>query len=231
MKKSLKGLKWRKNSPIKGSLNEVPDGQEIVFVEGQTGNKERVKMVFHLQSQSQYALYGEEFKGQYASDGENKKVDITIFIADEERGQAAYFLADVKSTIGGKDVILHLIEQWRDGKRYLNNEILGYLKKEVNLEEHVMVITQCFDEERIQREIELLRKEDDIQPKNDMIAKKQLLMSGNKERKELEELENFILHKFRCKENGEYRLIPFEVGLLELQEDATYLYNMIIELK
>lgn len=64
-----------------------------------------------------------------------------------------------------------------------------------------------------------------------MIAKKQFLMSGNKERKELEELEIFILHEFRCKENGEYRFIPFEVGLMELQEDATYLYNMTIELK
>ena len=92
----------------------------------------------------------------------SKMVDITVFLycitekqcIDAEE-QACLYLYDVKDTIGGKDVIFHLIEQWKAGitsaldfTRYIGDTKyrIGVITRDYNVKRVEKEITKCEEE-------------------------------------------------------------------------------------
>lgn len=230
MKKSIQGRRWNGNSPVKGTLNEILGDKEVFFEEKET--KDNVSLNFRI-CKNQYALYSSEYKPSTTTEVGRKKVDITVFIAEEDKNRARYYLADVKKDVGGKDVIFHLLEQWKAGIKYIKHSILAYLPPEVEVEKHVMVITRNFDINRVscEKEIMQLEYEEWIEnAKRSLAAKKQLLIKGSKNLAETKILEKFEAYEFIYEDGKEKELFTFEVGNAIAQTENTYLYEMTIEL-
>lgn len=230
MKKSIKGKRWSKNSPQKTVLNEILDDKEIIFLEKET--KDTVNIQFSIK-ENQYAVYSEEYLPDTVAVIGHKKADITVFIFDEDAGKGKYYLVDVKSNIGGRDVIFHLCEQWKDGLKYLNHSVFPYLNEDFKAEEHLMIITRKFDVERIKRELESERKELQNIKENatkmlgaaKLYAQKAVMI-----KKECEILEKFIENRFFYQERSEKKEYLFEVGNLNKTETGSYLYYLFVEL-
>jgi len=211
MKQTIKGLKWKENSPQKGILNLVRESKRIEFKEKET--KDIVLINIEI-SENEYALYSEEYLPATLTPSGHKKADITVVLLNESKNKGVFYLGDVKSDIGGKDVIIHLCEQWNAGIEYLNNSIIAYLDEELNMEEHLVVITRNFDISRIKaqlnrdkKEIERLEKEAEVS-----LAAVKLLNQRMDLRKSCEILEKFAEHKFLYKNKKCY---SFEVIKLE----------------
>lgn len=230
MKKSIKGRRWTVNSPQKTVLNEVLQNETIHFYEKDT--KDTVKISISLK-ENQYALYSEEYLPDTITADGHKKVDITTLIIDEKTGKGKYYLADVKSDIGGKEVIFHLCEQWNDGLKYLNYAIICYLSDNFEMEEHLMVITRDFDIGRIRRAIDAQKREIEKIEKNAeslLIAAKIRAQSVSAMRKKCEILENFANYKFCYKDKWKVKEYFFEVGELKKLEDDTYMHELSVAL-
>jgi len=230
MKKSIKGRKWTRNSPQKTVLNEILDNKKVTFSEKETGDI--VYIDFSIK-ENQYAMYAEEYISDTITVSGHKKADITAFILDEEAESGKYYLADVKSDVGGKDVIFHLCEQWQDGLKYLNHTVICYLSEHFNIEEHLMVITRNFDIERIKRELasdkeELQNIEENAQKM--LGAAKIRAQKAAAIKRECEILEKFAEKRFSYYDKSEKKEYLFEVGKLNKTENDLYTYHLLIVL-
>lgn len=126
----------------------VEKPKTIVFEERRTDDV--VNIYFNLK-ENQYGIYANEFKTMYAADSGVKKADLLILVIDEEKECFSSWVLDVKSTVGGEDVILHLVEQLSDSVKH-KRSVCAFIE-DFEEEQHIGYITQKYDESRIEETI------------------------------------------------------------------------------
>ncbi len=136
-KNKLKWLERRNNNHIIRIDEE--NENETLFIHSTLSNNEDV-------------IIGNEFSLDFIKDP--KKVDLTyIFLSQDHK--AIVYLYDMKKTLAGQEVILHLIDQWRssiDEAEYCVKKLEDYELVEIRLG----VITENNDTERRKRELKSL---------------------------------------------------------------------------
>ena len=122
--------------------------------------------------------------------------------------KSTLYLYDVKDTIGGKEVIFHLVEQWKEG--IVN--ALDFTRYMDENKYHIGVITRNFDSRRIDEEIVKCEQELDKLSSRKNIPKLVLIKNYPNRRivveKELEILKNFknmIFYKGKEKFTFDYK--------------------------
>lgn len=229
MNRTIKGRRLGNNVPIKGSLHIVEESRSILFEEKNT--KDRVNINCSLKK-GQYGVYSEEYLPETVMGEGHKRADITALVMDEDENIGNLYLADVKSDIGGEDVIFHLCEQWQDGLKYMNHGIICYLNDSFEMHEKLMVITRNFDTERIKKEIGgRKRRIEELKSNslNMLSARKQLAVGGAKMQKEMELLGRFVQKKFIYKEGKQEREYIFSIGILE-EKRGRFEYDLEVSL-
>lgn len=221
--KKIKGRAWRSNSPIKGSLNEVVKDMTICFCEKQKdGTQDIVNLVYMLHGE-QYGEYAEEFLPDTVTKNGHNVIDITVLLLDEKNNKGIWYLFDVKTDVGGEDVIFHLMEQWKCSYQYLRNSVLNYVSS-IKFADNLGVVTRNFDEQRIRKAI--ASKEQVI---HDCDVKAIQSIAGAKKRndniklkQEIKYLSDFLDRKFFYKDNLENRCFLFQVILESTEDEKVY---------
>lgn len=145
----IKGNKIREGKELQANqLYRVETCRSIVFEEKNTNDV--VNIHFHLKG-SQYGIYGNEYKPPFAEDIGEKKADILVLVIDENDERFSSWIFDVKKTVGGEDVIYHLIEQLIESVRH-KSAVATYLE-DYKEEQHIGYITRELQRDRIQETI------------------------------------------------------------------------------
>ena len=154
-------MKILKGNKFKGQINHntlylITESNEIEFVEKQKDTEEEdyVDVKFNLKN-GQYAIFASEFRPNFLAN--SKKVDIFLLVVDENERKCSSWICDVKVSVGGKDVIEHLVAQWIASYRH-KCTLTNYLD-EFSEKETIAVITRNYQADRIQEIIEKLQKE------------------------------------------------------------------------
>lgn len=201
--------KYQKHEAYKISQNRT-----ICFKEEQEdGSVDTVELEISL-GENQEAIFSEEYKPKMID--VSKMVDITVFLyyitekqCIDTDGQACLYLYDVKDTIGGKDVIFHLIEQWKAGitsaldfTRYIGDTKyrIGVITRDYNVERVEKEITKC------EEEIKKLDFREDM-PKLIMAKNSSRKMVAIQELKILKDFKNMAFYKGNQKYTYDYMLL------------------------
>ncbi len=140
---------------LAGRLYKICSNKTVEFLEADTNDK--VSIHFYLNG-SQYGIYGNEYKPPFVEDRGGKKADLLVFVIDEEQGRSVSWVLDVKKTVGGEDVIYHLVEQLTESIKH-KNAIALYL--DCAEKQHVGYMTREVQTDRIQHTI--LKKKNEIE--------------------------------------------------------------------
>lgn len=147
-------------SKYKGKINPntlyaVYRSDTIQFIEKQNDiDEDLVNVQFNLEK-GQYGMFANEYRPGFLAN--SKKVDILLFVVDEAKKLSASWILDIKVSVGGKEVIAHLIEQWQASHQHkctLSNYLEGFAETET-----IGVITRDYQTKRIQAIAEDLEKE------------------------------------------------------------------------
>lgn len=133
---------------LSGRLYRINTCRTIVFEEKDTNDV--VNINFEI-NDDQYGIYGNEYKPPFVEDNGGKKADILVLVIDEKSKCFSSWVVDVKKTIGGEDVIYHLIEQLIESVKH-KKAITTYLE-EFEEEQHIGYITRDLQRDRIQETI------------------------------------------------------------------------------
>lgn len=212
----IKGNRIKEGKPLeRGKLYTVRRNREIIFEEKET--IDRVNIDFSLE-EGQYGIYGNEFKPDFVNDEGTKKADILVLVIDENKKKFGSWVFDVKQTVGGEDVIYHLIGQLRESVIHKNSITLhlqGYSE-----EQHIGYITRDLQKERIAMTIQ--KKESYIEEEEFKIKSLPLLIgmaAGTKllkEKSKLKTLKQFADEKIEI----ESCIYPLECCLYEKDADC-----------
>lgn len=176
--------KWYKDKISPNILYAIRNSRTIQFVEEQkpSSEKDYVNVKFVL-DKGQYGVFANEFCPGFVKN--IKKADLLLLIVDEANRKCSSWIFDVKVSVGGEDVIRHLIEQWIASHQH-KCALLNYLK-EFQEKETIGVITRDYQEERIlaiveklKKEIEIKTKELDVLPISSIKITKQRELLGTK---------------------------------------------------
>lgn len=130
------------------SLHELGDSTDELCL---------INSVFH---DGATALVGKEFRLNYLRDA--KKVDLSYYYFAESK-RVFIYLYDLKKTLAGIEVMIHLVEQWTSSvcdARYCVEKMDGYSLSDADI--HIGVITEENDEDRRRRELNDLFTDDPI---------------------------------------------------------------------
>lgn len=133
---------------LSGRLYRVNTCRTIVFEEKDT--KDVVNINYEIKA-DQYGIYGNEYKPPFVEDNGGKKADILVLVIDEKNKCFSSWVVDVKKTIGGEDVIYHLIEQLIESVKH-KKAIATYLEG-FDEEQHIGYITRDLQRDRISETI------------------------------------------------------------------------------
>lgn len=145
-------------APKKSGLYQITENRTLEFREQTETGTDVVLVEFELEK-GQYGVYGEEFKPDFVSKEGAKKADIFAMLIDErqnEQNQQPQFCSwifDVKESVGGEDVISHLIEQLKASYQH-KKSIAIYLAEFQEEAMHIGFITRELQTERIARGLE-----------------------------------------------------------------------------
>lgn len=170
-----------KDTIAPNTLYAIRKSGKIQFIEKQKEiNEEDYVYVKFTLDKGQYGMFANEYRPGFIAN--SKKVDIFLLIVDEEKKLCASWIFDVKVSVGGEDVIKHLIEQWLASyqhKRTFMNYLTDFSERET-----IGVIARNYQAERIvkivekyTKEIETMAKELDAMPDSSikMIKQRDLL--------------------------------------------------------
>lgn len=127
----------------------------IPFVEKQNGVDEDYVNVRFALEKGQYGIFANEYHPGHVADA--KKADLLLFVVDEPKRLCSSWILDIKVTVGGKDVISHLIEQWKASYKHKSTFSIyldGFAETGV-----IGVITRDYQKDRIEAMVEEMRKE------------------------------------------------------------------------
>lgn len=150
--------KWYKDKIRPNTLYKIRNSRSIRFVEKQKNIDEEdcVNVKFVL-DKGQYGMFANEFCPSFVKDA--KKADLLLFVVDEANRKYSSWILDVKVSVGGEDVIRHLIEQWIESHQH-KCALSNYLK-EFREKETIGVVTREYQSERILAIVEKLKKDRD----------------------------------------------------------------------
>lgn len=145
----IKGDTIKENKELlSGRLYRVDTSRTIIFEEKSTNDVVNIDFCIN---DNQYGIYGNEYKPSFVDDSGGKKADILVLVIDENEKRFSSWVVDVKKTIGGEDVICHLIEQLTESVKH-KRAITTYLE-EFEEEQHIGYITRSLQRDRIQETI------------------------------------------------------------------------------
>lgn len=150
----FKGSEY-KEKVCQNTLYVIRHSRLVQFVEPQNGADEDFVNVKFTLEEGQYGVFAHEYRPGFLNAA--KKVDIFLLAIDENRKICSSWILDVKVSVGGEDVIWHLMEQWEASYRH-KGIFLNYLNgfKEC---ETIGVITRDYQAERIQKMVETMEIE------------------------------------------------------------------------
>lgn len=137
---------------LSGRLYRIRADRTVVFEEKETGDM--VHIHFFIRD-GQYGIYGNEYKPTFVEDLGGKKADILVLVIDEKSRCFASWVVDVKKSVGGEDVIYHLVEQLAESVKH-KKAIATYLE-DFQEEQHIGYITRELQRDRIQQAIDKKR--------------------------------------------------------------------------
>ena len=223
MKFKFKYLKSDKLTET-GTLYQILKSREIIIDEEKT--KDRV-IVRYIVRDGQYGICGSEYKPSFI-DGEGaKKVDILILVIDENNKKFSSWLLDIKQSVGGEDVIFHLLEQLQDSVKH--KEALAVYMDDFIEEQHLGFVTRDLQIERIKETVEkkerkLKEIEKSIIEMSPIIRNKMAATSNTKLRKEIETLSMFLDKKMKIRN----QIYPIESYISEKQGEY-FVYNLQVQ--
>lgn len=136
----------------KGNLYTFSQDIKIEFYDKQS--EDRVLIEFYLR-EGQQGLYAVEFRPSTVAKEGAKIIDLSMGIEDYQNKRFVWGIYDVKKTLGGRDVILKLCEQWQAGLRYWYNSILNYLD-DYTTEGRIGVVTTKYEREKLEDNIRVI---------------------------------------------------------------------------
>lgn len=143
LKKNTPKLINKKNNSHVIQIHEDSAGEDCYIHSSISGNA--------------FAHIGNEFCLNFMKNP--KKVDLSYYFFPESK-LAVVYLYDMKATFAGKNVLLHLIEQWKSSiadAKYCINVVDEYQLAERDI--HIGVITENNDESYRKRELKSIRKQ------------------------------------------------------------------------
>lgn len=197
----------------------------VQFLESDTDDIVNISFCLDV---NQYGVFAKEFRPGYVNKVGCKKADILVLVIDEHHYRLNSWVLDVKKSVGGEDVVYHLIEQLLDSIKHKNN-IISYLENYTE-REHIGYVTREYQPDRI---------EDTLKSKYEFLKKEQhnlTLISGSIvasiQRKllsiqsEISILDNFLQGKI-IKNDKIYYISPF----ISNEKDGFYVYNLDADCK
>lgn len=155
-----------------------------------------------------------------------KKVDILILAIDEKNKKFSSWILDIKQSVGGENVIFHLLEQLQDSLKHKN--ALAVYMDDFREEQHLGFITHNLQIERIKESVKKREKElNDIEKSSiqvsPIIGNKSKISSINL-KKEIETLSMFLDKKMKIKD----QIYPIESYISEKQGEY-FVYNLQVQ--
>lgn len=140
------------DAPIKkNTIYVIRKSRDISFIESQENSEDDKIIISYDLKPKQYGIFVQEYRPGFIDKNNIKKADILILVIDEDEKKYSSWILDVKVTVGGEDVIFHLLEQLCDSYKH-KNSIAAYLP-ELKEEEHIGFITRDYQENRIRMKI------------------------------------------------------------------------------
>ena len=127
-----------------GTLYQIPKSRKITIDEDKT--KDRV-IISYIVQDKQYGIIGNEYKPPFIDNNGAKKVDILILVIDESNKKFSSWILDIKQSVGGEDVIFHLLEQLQDSVKHKNS--LAVYMDDFEEDQHLGFVTRDLQIERI----------------------------------------------------------------------------------
>lgn len=206
-----------------GTLYKILQSREIIIDEERT--KDRVIVEYIVQN-GQYGICCSEYKPPFIDDKGAKKVDILVLVIDEENKKFSSWILDMKQSVGGEDVIFHLLEQLQDSLKHKN--VLAVYMDDFREEQHLGFVTRDLQIERIKESVERKEKElNDIMKSSiqvSSIIRNRRMISSIKLKKEIEMLSMFLDKKMKIKD----QIYPIESYISEKQGEY-FVYNLQVQ--
>lgn len=197
----INGKRISDNTNIQANLLYRIDGEFVVKHEEpqQDGSKDFIEINYIL-NEHQYGLYAKEYRPAHISKKGHKAADLLLMAIDESEKVFSVWILDIKVTVGGDEVIFHLIDQWKDSILHKEN-IAIYLRNSGLIETlHMGYITRELQRERMnnsirerKKEIENLEEEFKKMPITSVVLSK--MRSLDVKKVELDVLEKFYDNK------------------------------------
>lgn len=206
-----------------GTLYQIPKSRKITIDEDKT--KDRV-VISYLVQDEQYGIIGSEYKPPFIDNNGAKKVDILILVIDENNKKFSSWILDIKQSVGGEDVIFHLLEQLQDSVKHKNS--LAVYMDDFEEDQHLGFVTRDLQIERIKESIEKKEKNlNDIEKStlqmSPIIRNKMAMTESTNLKKEIEILSLFLnkkiiiknktypIESYISKKQGEYFVCNLQV--------------------
>lgn len=206
-----------------GTLYKILKSREIIIDEEKT--KDRV-IVKYIVQDGQYGICCSEYKPSFVDNEGAKKVDVLILVIDENNKKFSSWILDIKQSVGGEDVIFHLLEQLQDSLKHKN--AFAVYMDDFREKQHLGFITRDLQIKRIKESVEKRKKElNDIRESSiqvDPIIRNRMMVSSIKLEKEIETLSMFLDKKMKIKE----QIYPIESYISEKREEY-FVYNLQVQ--
>ncbi len=219
----IKGHIIRENKALlSGRLYEVTCSRTIVFAEKSTND---IVPIHFCIKDHQYGIYGNEFKPDFVEDQGGKKADILALVIDETEKRFGSWVIDVKQTVGGEDVIYHLVEQLTASvqhKKSITTYLEGYEEKQ-----HIGYVTGNLERDRIAQTIS--KKTARLTDEKQKLKRMPLLIAEKKRIKLLKEEAGLkVIQEFQdnCIRMGE-EVLHIET-YLSLEQDGKNVYELTV---
>ena len=206
-----------------GTLYKILQSREIIIDEERT--KDRVIVEYIVQN-GQYGICCSEYKPPFIDDKGAKKVDILVLVIDEENKKFSSWILDMKQSVGGEDVIFHLLEQLQDSLKHKN--VLAVYMDDFREEQHLGFVTRDLQIERIEESVKKREKELNDIKKSTLqifpIIRNKGMIESIKLKKEIETLSMFLDKKMKIKD----QIYPIESYISEKQGEY-FVYNLQVQ--
>lgn len=158
----ITGKRLRDDTNIQANTIYIVDnGFEVKHEEPQQDGSKDVIEIKYNTNNHQYGIYAKEYRPAHVPKKGHKAADLLLMAIDESAKEFSAWILDIKVTVGGDEVIFHLIDQWKDSMLHKDN-IAMYLKSS-GLKEtlHIGYITRELQKERIYNSIQERKREID----------------------------------------------------------------------
>lgn len=218
----IKGQTIREGKELlPGTLYRTVTPATIVFTEKDTNDI--VNINFQTKN-GQYGIFGNEYKPPFVETEGIKKADILALVIDEKNQCFSSWIFDVKKTVGGEDVIYHLVDQIKESVKH-KKSITTYIE-EFAEDQHIGYITHELQHDRINETI--VKKRECLEQEKLQIQKMPVLVATAANLKLLKEqakLKVLMLFQNDLIEIADKRY-QLECGISVLNSENKYVYDL-----